>query len=99
MLFVFLSLQNQIKMIENLDSLMSLRFLTLAGNQIERIENINMLDQLMFLDLSENKIGSFDPGKVDRHFTTCFRVAASTENYINLINPLMITDYIYKSSL
>ena len=75
---------------------MSVRFLTLAGNQIEKIENINMLDQLMFLDLSDNKIEAFDPGKVNRLFHHTFQ--SQMENYIHLINPFMITDYIYEET-
>lgn len=57
-------MQNQITRIENLESLLTLRFMTLAGNQIEKVENLHLLDELKFLDLSDNKIESFDPGEL-----------------------------------
>lgn len=59
--------QNQIKCIENLECLTSLRFLTLSGNQIEAVEGLKHLQQLFFLDLSLNLIKDFDIGKINVH--------------------------------
>jgi len=55
-------LQNQIEIIENLESLRGLQFLTLAANRIRRIEGLTRLPKLGFLDLSENLIETFDIG-------------------------------------
>ncbi|CAH1788016.1 unnamed protein product [Owenia fusiformis] len=52
--------QNQIKVIENLECLENLSFLTLANNKIQKIENLTRLPKLAFLDLSENNITDFD---------------------------------------
>ncbi|KAK2177528.1 hypothetical protein NP493_584g01028 [Ridgeia piscesae] len=52
--------KNQIEIIENLESLRGLQFLTLAANRIRRIEGLTRLPKLGFLDLSENLIETFD---------------------------------------
>lgn len=52
--------QNRISAIRNLDCLLSLQFLTLAGNRIRAVENLQHLSHLLFLDLSENAIEDFD---------------------------------------
>ncbi|XP_064647689.1 leucine-rich repeat-containing protein 46-like [Lineus longissimus] len=51
---------NRIEVIENLEYLSNVSFLTLSNNRIERIENLLPLRKLKFLDLSENLINSFD---------------------------------------
>lgn len=51
---------NCIKIIENLESLRNLVFLTLASNEIKQIEGLTLLNKLGFLDLSDNHIASFD---------------------------------------
>lgn len=51
---------NQIKRVQNLESLTNLKFLCLANNQIEKVENLLLLTRLQVLDLSANLIDHLD---------------------------------------
>jgi Leucine-rich repeat (LRR) protein len=46
--------------IENLENMISLEYLSLKGNQIKMVENLRTLRKLSYLDLSRNRIGSID---------------------------------------
>ena len=59
---IFICLQNEIKEIEGLDTLTSLKFLTLGHNQITRVQNLKNT-RLGFLDLSYNSIEHLAVGK------------------------------------
>ena len=59
---IFICLQNEIKEIEGLDTLTSLKFLTLSHNQITRVQNLKNT-RLGFLDLSYNSIEHLAVGK------------------------------------
>lgn len=54
--------QNDIRVIEGLETLTQLRFLTLSNNKITRLENLRNT-KLGFLDLSHNEIDELDVGK------------------------------------
>lgn len=56
--------ENQISVIQNLDCLQNLQFLTLAGNQISKLENLKHLSHLLFLDLSNNSISHLDTNEL-----------------------------------
>ena len=51
---------NHITVIENLDTLHTLRILALHGNNIEKVQGIANLRQLEYLNLSENRIADVD---------------------------------------
>lgn len=53
--------KNQISVIENLEHLISLEYLSLKNNRIRKVENLRTLKKLNYLDLSENLIDDCNP--------------------------------------
>ncbi|XP_033762361.1 leucine-rich repeat-containing protein 46-like [Pecten maximus] len=51
--------KNKIQVLQNLECLKNLTFLTLADNQISQVEGLSHLHKLLFLDLSHNHIHDF----------------------------------------
>ncbi|KAJ3108415.1 hypothetical protein HDU96_007531 [Phlyctochytrium bullatum] len=51
---------NSISIVENLDHLHNLRFITLADNKITCITGVKGLTKLKFMDLARNRIVNFD---------------------------------------
>ncbi|XP_069111822.1 leucine-rich repeat-containing protein 46-like [Argopecten irradians] len=51
--------KNKIQVIQNLECLKNLTFLTLADNEISQVEGLSHLSKLLFLDLSHNNIHHF----------------------------------------